>query len=138
MSDQDNTSKQRRARGAKMFGEVYKGMLSADAEKPSGDAFFDLMIENLFGEVWSREALSVRDRRLITMGVIAAFAEADTFEIQVTTGLTTGHFNVEQVREIIIHLTQYIGYPKAARMRNAAEKAIHNWQKANKDNLDKK
>ena len=132
MSDSD----ERRKKGSEMFGKVYKGVLSADPDKPSGDDFFDLMIENLFGEIWSREALSLRDRRLITMGVIAAFAEADTFEIQVTTALNTEHLTVEQVREIIIHLTQYIGYPKTVTIRNAAEKAIHNWLKNNSDKSD--
>jgi len=122
-------SKERRAKGAQIFGEVYKGILSADPDQPTGDDFFDLMIENLFGEVWTREALSMRDRRLITMGLIAAFGEQDTYEIQVTAALNTGHLTIEQLREIIIHLTQYIGYPKTTRIRAASEKAIHNWLK---------
>lgn len=130
--DSMSTSDERRAKGAAMFGEVYEGILSADPEQPTGDDFFDLMIENLFGEVWSREALPVRDRRLITMGLIAAMGEKDTFEIQVTAALNKGELTVEQVKEIIIHLTQYIGYPKTASIRGAAEKAIHNWSKANK------
>ena len=123
-------SKERRARGAKIFGEVYKGILSADPEKPTGDAFFDLMIENLFGEVWTREALPVRDRRLLTMGLIAALGEPDTFEIQCTAALNNEELTIEQIREIIIHFTQYIGYPRTTTIRNASEKAIHNWQKA--------
>ncbi len=122
-------SNERRAKGAKAFGEVYEGILSADPDTPTGDAFFDLMIENLFGEVWTREALSLRDRRLLTMGVIAAFTEPDTFEIQVTAALNTGQLTIEQIREIIIHLTQYIGYPKTTTIRGAAEKAINNWLK---------
>lgn len=137
MSDSENadkgSSKERRARGAKMFGEVYKDILSADPDKPTGDAFFDLMIENLFGEVWSRDVLSIRDRRLIAMGVIAGFAEQDTYEIQCLACLNTKQMTIEQLREIPIFLTQYIGYPKTTRIRAATEKAIHNWQKANKD-----
>ena len=31
-------SKERRAKGAQKFAEVYKGILSADPEKPTGDA----------------------------------------------------------------------------------------------------
>ena len=37
---------------------------------------------------------------------------------------------VEQLREIPILMTQYIGYPKTTGLRNATEKAIHNWKKA--------
>lgn len=130
MSDKDNTSKQRRARGAKVFGEVYKGILSADPEKPTGDAFFDLMIENLFGEIWARDVMSVRDRRLLLMGAIAAQAQTDVYEIQCLACLNTEQLTVEQLREIPILMTQYIGYPKTTALRNATEKAIHNWQKA--------
>lgn len=126
-------SKERRERGARKFGEVYKGILSADPEKPTGDAFFDLMIENLFGEIWSRDVMSIRDRRLILMGAIAAQAQYDVYEIQCLASLNTGQLTPEQLREIPILMTQYIGYPKTTGLRAATEKAINNWQKANKD-----
>ncbi len=131
-SDSENTSKARRARGAKKFAEVYKGILSADPEKPTGDAFFDLMIENLFGEIWSRDVMSIRDRRLLLMGAIAAQAQGDVYEIQCLAALNTEQLTIEQLREIPILMTQYIGYPKTTTLRNATEKAINNWQKAQK------
>lgn len=125
-------SKERRARGAKMMGEVYMGMLSADPEKPTGDPFFDLMIENLFGEIWSRDVLSIRDRRLFLMGAIASQAQTDVYEMQCMAALKGGELTPEQLREFTILMTQYIGYPKTTAMRSATEKAIANWQKANK------
>jgi 4-carboxymuconolactone decarboxylase len=130
---QMSDSKERRARGAQKFAEVYKGILSADPDKPTGDAFFDLMIENLFGEIWSRDVMSIRDRRLLLMGAIAAQAQYDVYEIQCLASLNTGQLTPEQLREIPILMTQYIGYPKTTGLRSATEKAIHNWQKANKD-----
>lgn len=130
--DTNNDSKARRARGAQKFGEVYQGILSADPEKPTGDAFFDLMIENLFGEIWSRDVMSIRDRRLLLMGAIANQGQFDVYEIQCLASLNTGQLTPEQLREIPILMTQYIGYPKTTGLRNATEKAIHNWQKAQK------
>ena len=44
-------------------------------------AFADLMLEQLFAETWRREALSIRDRRLLIMGIIAEKGEATTFRI---------------------------------------------------------
>lgn len=126
-------SNERRARGAKMLGEVYKGMLSADPEKPTGDAFFDLMIENLFSEIWSRDVMSIRDRRLFLMGAIAAQAQTDVYEIQCMAALMGGEMTPEQLRELTILAPYYVGYPKTTALRSATEKAIHNWQKANKD-----
>jgi 4-carboxymuconolactone decarboxylase len=130
---QMSDSKERRARGAKMIAEVYEGLLSADPDKPTGDAFFDLMLENLFGEIWARDVMSVRDRRLLLMGAIANQAQFDVYEIQCLASLNTKQLTPEQLREIPILMTQYIGYPKTTGLRNATEKAIHSWQKANKD-----
>jgi len=133
MSETENNSKQRRARGAKKLGEVYEGILSADPEKPTGDAFFDLMLENLFGEIWARDVMSIRDRRLVLMGAIANQAQFDVYEIQCLAALNTKQLTPEQLREIPILMTQYIGYPKTTGLRNATEKAIRNWEKASKD-----
>jgi len=125
-------SKERRKRGAKMIGEVYEGILSADAEKPTGDAFFDLMLENLFGEIWSRDVMSVRDRRLLLMGAIANQAQFEVYEIQCLASLNTKQLTPEQLREIPILMTQYIGYPKTTGLRAATERAIAGWQKNQK------
>ncbi|MCZ6463977.1 MAG: carboxymuconolactone decarboxylase family protein [Proteobacteria bacterium] len=112
----------RRERGLAKFDEVYAGDLPAPP--PGAMAFFDLMIEQLFAEVWTREALSQRDRRLLTMGVIAALGEHDTFCIQVRAGVKNGEFTPEQVREMIIHLAAYAGYPRAAGLVGRVEKVL--------------
>jgi len=133
MSSNDNkTSKDRRAAGAKMMGEVYKGLLSADPDKPTGDPFFDLMLENLFGEIWSRDVMSIRDRRLLLMGAIANQGQFDVYEIQCLAALNNAEHTPEQLREMTILMTQYIGYPKTTGLRAATERAIAGWQKNQK------
>jgi len=121
----------RRERGLAKMQEVYAGDVVVPPE--GGSAFADLMLEQLFGEVWTREELPLRDRRLITMGVIAALGERDTFAIQVRAALKNGELTVTQVREILIHLAQYAGYPRAAGLLGVAEKAIAEFQKAAAD-----
>lgn len=112
----------RRERGLAKFHEVYSGALPAP---PPGDhAFFDLMLEQLFAEVWTRPALPQRDRRLLTMGVIAALGEGDTFAIQVQAGLAAGEFDAGQVREMLIHLAPYAGYPRVAGLLGATERVL--------------
>ncbi len=118
---------ERRKRGLAKFNEVYCGDLPAP---PAGQmAFFDIMIEQLFGEVWTREALALRDRRLLTMGVLAALGEKDPFCIQVRSGLKNGEFSVEQVREMIIHLAPYAGYPRIAGLLGATEAVLKDFAK---------
>jgi 4-carboxymuconolactone decarboxylase len=123
-----STQDERRAKGVTAFNAVYGSMMTAP-EEPTDDVFFELMLGNLFADIWSRPGLSLRDRRLVLMGAIAAQGQADVFGIQVETGLGSGHLTEEQVNEMILQLTQYIGYPKTTGMRGAAGKAIHNWKK---------
>jgi len=123
MADED-----RRERGLAKFNEVYCGDLPVP---PAGAMpFFDTMIEQLFGEVWTREALSLRDRRLVTMGVIAALGERDTFLIQVRSAVKNGELTPEQVREIVMHLAHYAGYPRAAGLLGPVEALLRELESA--------
>ncbi len=132
-----STQDERRAKGVAAFNAVYGSMMTAPDE-PTDDVFFELMLGNLFADIWAREGLSLRDRRLVLMGAIAAQGQADVFGIQVETGLGSGHLTEEQVNEMILQLTQYIGYPKTTAMRGAAGKAIHNWKKKQKEQNSQK
>ena len=124
------TKQDRRARGVEKMNEVYAGNVPIP---PAGaSAFADLMLEQLFAEVWTREALPVRDRRLLTMGVIAAQGETPTWKIQVGAALANGELSVEQVREALIHLAQYAGYPRAAGLIAATEEAIAAYEQSRK------
>ncbi len=45
-------------------------------------AFNDVMVQALFDQVWRREVLDVRSRRLLLMGVIATNGQIETWKIQ--------------------------------------------------------
>lgn len=117
MSDSD-----RRDLGAAMMQKVYGDVVPVPPEGQS--AFADLMLGQLFAEVWTRELLSVRDRRLLTMGVIAALGEQVTWGIQVRAALANGELTAEQAREVLIHLAQYAGYPRVSSLLRVTEEAI--------------
>jgi len=122
---------ERRRRGLAKFQEVYAGDLPAP--EPGRSDFFDLMLEQLFGETWTRPQLSQRDRRLVTMGVIAALGERDTFAIQVRAAVKQGELSPEQVREMVIHLAQYAGYPRAAGLVGVVERTLAELARTPKD-----
>jgi 4-carboxymuconolactone decarboxylase len=116
-------SDKRRENGKAMFEAVYGGVLPVP---PGADdsPFQGLMLDNLFSEVWGREAMSIRDRRLIIIGVIAATADASLIEIQLKAALKKGELQREQLREIPVILTQYIGYPRTVPVMYAVEKVL--------------
>jgi 4-carboxymuconolactone decarboxylase len=113
---------ERRQRGVEMMKKVYAGKVVTPP--PGVMAFSDLMLEQLFAEVWTREELSVHDRRLVLLGVIGALGEKDTFQIQVRAALENGELTAAQVREVLITLASYAGYPRAAGLIGPTEQTI--------------
>jgi 4-carboxymuconolactone decarboxylase len=118
----------RRERGLAKYREVYGDDAFVFDEGTS--EFFDLMLTQLFGEVWARPALDVPQRRLMVMGVLAAQRAFDTLGIQFSRALDTGELTVEQVRETAIHLIQYVGYPSSGDLYRVSETAIAAFEKA--------
>ena len=112
----------RRAKGAEMLTKVYAGDVVVP---PAGaSAFADTMLEQVFAEVWTRPALTIRDRRLLIMGAIAALGESMTWKIQVKAAIKNGELDADQARECLLQLTQYVGYPRAAGLLAPTEEAI--------------
>ena len=122
MSETENGGSERRRRGAEKIAEVYAGDIPIP---PAGaSAFADIMLEQLFAEIWTREALSMRDRRLLLLGAIAAQGEQNTFGIQSRAALKNGELTADQLREVLVFLVHYVGYPRAAGLIGVVEKAI--------------
>jgi 4-carboxymuconolactone decarboxylase len=116
------SNSERFQRGLDKFNEVYCGDVPAPPEGAMD--FFDTMLEQLFAEVWTRPQLSQRDRRLITMGAIAALGEGDTYCIQVRAAVKNGELDAAQARETLIHLVHYVGYPRIAGMLGKVEQTL--------------
>ncbi len=114
---------ERRRLGIKMFDEVYGGIVPLPPKEVHDDFLFNT-IDQLFSEVWSRPQMSIRDRRLFVMGIIAAQAEADTFEIQVRAALHKGELSAEDIQELAVILPFYVGYPRGSRMRAVTQKVF--------------
>ena len=126
MSNEPRTDDASYARGAEKYREVYGPDLPL-AEHGSSD-FFDLMIGHLFGDVWTGEALDVPTRRLLVMGVLAAQHEFDTLGIQFSNALRTGELSADQVREVVVQLIPYVGYPSSGSLFRVSETAISTFE----------
>jgi 4-carboxymuconolactone decarboxylase len=118
----------RYARGFAMYRKVYGEDAFASAQGDSG--FFDLMMEQLFAEVWTRPGLTLPMRRLLAMGVLAAQHRFEVLLIQFRRSLETGELTPEQVREVVIFLVAYVGYPASGDLRRVSELAITDWEAA--------
>jgi len=110
-----------RARGMAKMEEVYG--FSVDPDQIAGP-YVDFTVDHLFGAVWTRPELDTRDRRLMTIGVLAALGQSQLVEIQFRSALLRGELTEEQVRETVVHLAHYIGWPLSTEVNAVAEKVI--------------
>jgi len=116
-----------RAAGMAKMQEVYGFTVDpADLEGP----YVDVTVDHLFGAIWTREALGLRDRRMATIGVLAAQNLPGLLEVQFDAALERGELTEEQLRELVLHLTHYVGWPLSTGMSGAAEKIIARRRKA--------
>ena len=112
---------ERRAAGRAKMREVYG--FDVDPDDVPGD-FVTMTVDHLFGTVWTRPDLDVPARRLLTIGVLAALGQRTLLEVQFDSALRNGELTVDQVREVVVHLTHYVGWPLATVLSGAAEAVI--------------
>ena len=115
---------ERMARGAEMMREVYGFGPESWDDTPLSRA----TIGDLFGRVWSRPGLPVRDRRLMVLGVIAQQGRADVMETQVLGALRNGELDEEELAEIVLHLAYYVGWPNVTNVHRGVQAAIATWK----------
>jgi 4-carboxymuconolactone decarboxylase len=110
---------EKRRAGLEKMAEVY-GWEVSDGD---GD-FFGYTVEHLFGEIWTRPALSQRDRRLLLLGLLVGANHHDVTPIQLGAALGNGELDEDQLREVAVFLAHYAGWPAGARLYTQVEKAI--------------
>jgi len=108
---------QRRALGLETMAKVYGWPEVGDAP---GD-FFGYTTEHLFAEIWNREGLSNRDRRLVLIGLLVGRGLHDVVALQLEAALSNGELDGHLLREIVILLTHYAGWPDGAKLNSAVE-----------------
>ncbi len=110
----------RRARGLEMMRRVHGGDEAGDG---SGD-FFGTTVEHLFADVWSRDGLSMRDRRLLLLGLLVGQGMDDMLDLQLDAAIRTGELIPDELREIVVFLTLYAGWPRGSRLNAQVEDLI--------------
>jgi 4-carboxymuconolactone decarboxylase len=109
--------------GRKMMDQVYGEGFSENLP-PASTPMLEKTVDHLFGEIWSRPGLSVRDRRLLVLGATAALGRADLIQIQVEGALANGELSAEQLREAVLHLQYYVGWGNGTQVNNGVEAAL--------------
>ena len=116
-----------RAAGYALLGELqdeqtqagWSGMLERDVP-----GFADWVITALFGGIYQREGLSLRDRQLVNLATLATLGGVDPqLTGHVRTSVRIGMSRAE-ILEVFVHLAPYIGMPKTLAALRVATAAL--------------
>jgi 4-carboxymuconolactone decarboxylase len=85
----------------------------AEAAKTPFDApFQELITEAAWGRVWSRPEISLRERSMITIALLAALGHDEEVAMHAKASRNTGA-TLCDIREVLLHVAIYAGVPAA-------------------------
>jgi alkylhydroperoxidase/carboxymuconolactone decarboxylase family protein YurZ len=113
------------ARGRHMMEAVYgECTVPLPPEGAPMSPFLEATLGTLFSDIWARPGLSMRDRRLLTLGANAQLLRPDLTEVVTLGALINGELTAEQLHEAVLHLAYYIGWPRASALHQGVNAAI--------------
>jgi len=115
---------QPRERGKALMRDVYGWDFEPTKE------FETQTVDHLFGEIWAQGKLSVRDRRLLLIGMCAGSGLEDVAGLQLDAALTKGELDVDDLRYLVVFIAHYAGWPRAAKLNAEVEKLIARHERA--------
>ncbi len=96
-------------KGLEIVEQVYGPGSSSLMAGLDGVPFVSETVRHVFGEIWSRPGLSMRDKRLLVIGATAMLGRADLVAIQVGGAIVNGELTDEQLDEIPLLMLFYAG-----------------------------
>lgn len=91
-----------------------------------GQPLQDLLIENCWGTIWTREGLPRRTRSLVTIAMLAALKAPNEIKTHVLGALRNG-CSKEEIREVLLQAAVYCGAPAGIEAFKAAKEVIEQW-----------
>jgi 4-carboxymuconolactone decarboxylase len=105
-----------RERGIAMMKQVY----GWDIGDVHGD-FVEATVDHLFGEIWANGEMSVRERRLLLIGFLLGSGQDDVVGLQLDCATQIGELSIDELRELVLFIAHYGGWPIAARLNAKVE-----------------
>lgn len=85
----------------------------AEANKTALDApFQDYITESAWGHLWSRGTISLRERSMLTIALLAGLGNDHELAMHIRATANTGA-SAEDVMEALLHVAVYAGVPRA-------------------------
>lgn len=88
-----------------------------------GEDLVDIGVTSVYGAMWARKGLGMRERSLVTLGILIALGAEAEIRTHVRIGITNG-LTEDEISEVIYHSAGYAGFPRAVAARTAARAAL--------------
>lgn len=105
-----------------VLGDAHVDRALAQADAFTAD-FQDFLTRYAWGTIWAREGLGRRERRLITLALLAALGHTDEVQMHVRAALVDG-VTIDEIKEVFLHTAVYAGLPAANSAFAAAKRTI--------------
>ena len=93
----------------------------AETQKSEFDApFQDLITQGAWGQVWASDAITHRERSMLTLALLAALGNFDEIPMHIRATANTGA-SPQDVMEAFQHVAIYAGVPRANRALKLAK-----------------
>lgn len=103
----------------------------AEAAKTAFDAPFQKMItEAAWGHVWSRGTISLRERSMLTIALLAGLGNFEELALHIRATANTGASR-DDVMEALMHVAIYAGVPRANHAFKVVKETFAEMEKAN-------
>src|SRR4051794_17832143 len=110
---------EQRARGKALMKQVY----GWDIDHVEGP-FVTYTVDHLFAEVWSEGSLTIKERRLMLIGMAAGSGLEDVAGLQLDAAGRLGELDADDLPTIVVFLAHYAGGPPAAELNTEGGKII--------------
>ena len=85
--------------------------------------FQDLVTEQAWGRAWTGTAIDRKTKCLLSLGILAALGRSEEVSIYTRGALNCGA-TVDEIREVMVHVTAYCGSPAGRQAFLAAHAAL--------------
>jgi 4-carboxymuconolactone decarboxylase len=104
------TDEQRYERGQEVSRRLFGGVIPPLTRDMGTVA--ELVVKNVINDVWGRDVMPLRDRRLMVMGALASMTLTEELAVHIRAARALGELTWEEIDEIAVALSPYIGAPR--------------------------
>lgn len=108
----------------KPFAELHLGEEGFKAAMASNPELTTHVVEHGFADMYTNDALDQRSRKVATLASLVTSASLPQLEWHIRGALVTKLLNQEEIKQLIIQMTIYIGFPAAYNAMNVAKKVF--------------